>query len=590
MSNGRHPWTSPCVRRLSGAGAGLVVVATLTLMPACTRGPILPPGSPDNGGLALPDGFEAVIVHDGVGRARHLAVTETGDIYVKLRVPAPKGLVALRDADGDGRAEQMEVFGEYEDAGDYGTAMRMHDGYLYFSTAGEIYRQQLTPGRLVPDSPVELVLTHDTKQVPVYEHVAMPVAFDTAGHMYVPFGAPGDVCQEQNRRPGSPGLDPCPELEWHGGIWQFDATRLGQTERDGRRYATGIRSAVAMAWNHDVDALYAVQHGRGLLYQNWPDRYTRWQSAMLPSEEFFKVTDGFDGGWPYYYFDQMQGRKLLNPEYGGDGRAEGNGAALTPPILGFPGHYAPNDLVFYSGDQFPERYRHGAFVAFHGSTVRTPYSQAGYFVGFVPFADGLPSGPMEVFADGFAGTTPIPHTSDAAMRPVGLAQGPDGSLYISDSVKGRIWRVMFKGDRASFGDAELARMATHLDLPHVGTPDEVQDILGREQLEAGEQLYDTYCSNCHLSDGKGDGARYPPLAHTRWVTGDKDRLIDLTLQGMQGSIEVEGTTYNGVMPAHAFLSDEEIAQILTYIRRSWGNLARSVEPAEVAARRGERTP
>jgi glucose/arabinose dehydrogenase/mono/diheme cytochrome c family protein len=572
----RSTWRHP------GIGA---VIAACALATACSRAPALPPASPGNGGLALPDGFEAVVVHDGVGRARHLAVTESGDIYVKLRVPNPKGLVALRDADGDGRAEQMEVFGEYPDVGDYGTAMRLYDGHLYFSTAGEVFRQKLTPGRLVPATPVELVLTHDTKAVPTYEHVAKPVTFDKAGHMYVSFGAPGDVCQEFNRRPGAPGLDPCPELEWHGGIWQFDATRLGQTERDGRRYATGVRSAVGMAWNDDVDALYAVQHGRGLLYQSWPYLYSRWQSALLPSEEFFKVTEGFDGGWPYYYFDQMQGRKLLNPEYGGDGSKEGNGRSLTPPLMGFPGHFAPNDLLFYTGDQFPPRYRHGAFIAFHGSTNRTPYSQAGYFVAFVPMADGVPSGPWEVFADGFAGRTPIPHTSDAAMRPMGLAEGPDGSLYVSDSVRGRIWRVMFKGDRAAFGDAQLAGMAAHMDLPHIRTPHDIEDVLGREQLDAGARLYDTYCSNCHLADGKGDGARYPPLAHTRWVTGDKARLIDIVLDGMQGPIDVEGTPYNGVMPGHRFLSDAEIAHLLTYIRRSFGNLARTVEPAEVAERR-----
>ena len=562
--------------------AALLVVA---LAPACSRAPTLPAGSPDNGGLALPDGFEAVVVHEGVGRARHLAVTPDGDIYVKLRVPRPKGLAALRDADGDGRAEQVEVFGAYEDTGDYGTAMRIHDGHLYFSTAREVYRQKLTPGRLVPDSPVELILTHDTSRVPTYEHVAMPVAFDNAGHMYVPFGAPGDVCQEFNRRPGAPGRNPCPELEWHGGIWQFDADKAGQTDHDGRRYATGIRSAVGMAWNDSVGALYALQHGRGNLYQSWPHHYSRWASAMLPSEEFFKVTEGFDGGWPYYYYDQMQGRKLLNPEYGGDGKQEGDGRSLTPPILGFPGHFAPNDLLFYTGDQFPPRYRNGAFIAFHGSTIRTPYSQAGYFVGFVPFADGVPSGPWEVFADGFAGMTPIPNTSDAKMRPVGLAQGPDGSLYISDSVVGRIWRVMFKGNRDAFGPPQLARMATHLELPHVKTPHEEDDILGREQLEAGGRLYETHCSTCHMPDGKGDGARYPPVAHTPYVTGDKARLAGIVLKGMQGPITVGTTTYNGVMPAFAFLEDEEIAQILTYIRRNFGNLARSVEASDVAAAR-----
>ena len=468
----------------------------------------LPPGSPDNGGLALPGGFEAVVVHDGVGRARHLAVTDDGIVYVKLRGANPKGLVALRDTSGDGRADEVEVFGDYSDTGDYGTAMRIHDGYLYFTTAGEVYRQKIIPGRLVPTGDVQLMLTHNYKaNRESYEHIAKPISFDDRGHMYVPFGAPGDSCQEVNRRPASPGQDPCRELEWQGGIWQFDANRQGQTERDGRRYATGIRSVVAMAWNRQVGQLYALQHGRDDLYRSWSQFYSRWQSAVLPSEEFFKVTDGFDGGWPYYYYDHMQGRKLLNPEYGGDGTKAAKGNELGQPLIGFPGHWAPNDLLFYDGDQFPERYRHGAFIAFHGSTIRMPYSQAGYFVAFVPLAAGAPSGPWEVFADGFAAVDPIVNTSNAAARPMGLAQGPDGSLYVSDSVKGRIWRVMFKGNRQAFGVAQLARMDARRLQAHIRPPDEEKDLLGREVVEAGAKLYEQYLRR--LSSARRQRRRRP---------------------------------------------------------------------------------
>jgi glucose/arabinose dehydrogenase len=105
--------------------------------------------------------------------------------------------------------------------------------------------------------------------------------------------------------------------------------------------------------------------------------YTSWHSALLPSEEFLKVPEGSDSGWPYYYYDFMQGKKLLNPEYGGDGKKEGDAAKYNMPIIGFPGHFAPNDLLFYTGNQFPERYKNGAFVAFHGSTIRAPYPQGG---------------------------------------------------------------------------------------------------------------------------------------------------------------------------------------------------------------------
>ena len=133
------------------------------LVAAC-RPPAQPSTTPSNtpspaSGLALPGGFEATVFHDGVGRARHLAVTRDGIVYVKLRgqvqgqPPAGfKGVVALRDTSGDGRADQVEYFGAYEDVGDYGTGMRVYDGYIYFTTAGEVYRQKLTPGQLVPTS------------------------------------------------------------------------------------------------------------------------------------------------------------------------------------------------------------------------------------------------------------------------------------------------------------------------------------------------------------------------------------------------------------------------------------------------------
>jgi glucose/arabinose dehydrogenase len=551
---------------------------------SCGHAAPLPPASPDNGGLALPDGFEAVVVHDGVGRARHLAVTDDGIVYVKLRVPQPKGLVALRDTSGDGRADEVQVFGDYADTGDYGTAMRIHAGHIYFSTAGDVYRQRLTPGQLVPTAPVETVLHHEYKKdLRSYEHIAKPIAFDDKGHMFVPFGAPGDSCQEQNRRPESPGRQPCGELEMHGGVWEFSDSRIDQTENDGRRYATGIRSIVAMSWNRQAGELYALQHGRDDFYRTWSRFYSRWQSAILPSEEFFKVTDGFDGGWPYYYYDQLQGTKKLNPEYGGDGEKVGDGAKLTRPLLGFPGHFAPNDLLFYEGDQFPERYRHGAFIAFHGSTIRMPYSQAGYCVAFVPFANGAPSGPWEVFADNFAAVDPIVNTSDAAARPMGLAQGPDGSLYVSDSVKGRIWRIMFKADRAGFGGAQLARMAARQTAQaHLRTPDEQADVIGREVLDAGATLYQTYCAACHQRDGKGDGSRFPPVAATRWVSGDPGRLIGIVLNGLQGEVQVEGQTFNGVMPPHAFLTDDQVAQLLTFLRQNFGNYAGGIKPGEVA--------
>jgi glucose/arabinose dehydrogenase len=241
-------------------------------------------------------------------------------------------------------------------------------------------------------------------------------------------------------------MDPCPILEYAGGIWRFKDDVAGQDQmRDGYRYSTGIRHAVALRWNEHADKLYAVQHGRDQLHQFFPELYDEQQNADLPAEEFLMLEDGADFGWPYCYYDQLKEKKVLAPEYGGDGNEVGRCEAKTDPIMSFPGHIAPNDLEFYHHDQFPDRYRHGAFVAFHGSWNRAPLPQKGYNVVFVPFDGALPSGDWEEFADGFSQLETVNSPGDAVTRPCGLATGPDGSLYVVDSRKGRVWRIFYTG-------------------------------------------------------------------------------------------------------------------------------------------------
>ena len=552
----------------------------------------LPDQSPKNGGLFLPGGFEAVVVVDSLGKARHLAVNSNGDIYVKMRNPINKmGSIALRDTDNDGRADVIQSFGDYPDKGNYGTGMRIHKGYLYFTTAGEVFRTKLTPGKLIPEGKSELLVKDDYKNAKYgSSHIAKPLAFDDEGNMYVPFGSPSDVCGINDRQPGSLGQDPCPELADHAGVWKFSDSKPNQTQKDGVRYATGIRSVVAMTWNKKEKALYVVQHGRDDFVRQFPDYYNPWQSALLPAEEFFKVTEGSDGGWPYVYYDYMQNKKLLNPEYGGDGRKEPTKKYLQP-IVAFPGHFAPNDLFFYTGNQFPSRYKDGAFVAFHGSTIRSPYPQGGYFIGFVPFKNGAPSGDWEVFADGFPGVDTIINTSNAAYRPMGIAMGPDGSLYFSESEKGKIWRVMYKGDTKAFGSPQLAAMQIRKETqPHIKTPDRVKDNVNTSKIAAGGKLYNTYCATCHQSDGKGDGTRFPPLENSEYVKGNISRLINIVLNGLSGPITVNGVGYNEVMPANSYLSDDQIALILTYVRANFKNNLTGILPEEVAVIRANPKP
>ena len=554
----------------------LSLFLSLIFLVQCSRKEELPKGDPGNGGIFLPENFVAVVVVDSIGPARHLAVNDNGDIYVKLRYSktGAGGNVAIRDVNHDGKADSIVRFGDYDNSGSLANAMRIHNGYLYFASELVIYRNKLTPGELVPKSKMEVVLTDDHKHG-AHWHITKPMAFDDKGNMFVPFGAPSNACQDLIRTPGGTpgvaGLYPCPELDDHAGIWQFDANKIGLTQRDGRKFATGLRSVVAMDWNKADKNLYVVMHGRDDLHMLWPDKFTQWQSAVLPSEEFLRVDDGNNFGWPYSYYDQLQKKHVLSPEYGGDGKIPAKDTSLRQPAIGFPGHWAPNDLLFYNGNQFPEHYKHGAFIAFHGSTNRTPYPQAGYFVCFVPFKDGQPTGDWEVFADGFAGVDPIVNVSDAAYRPMGLATGPDGSLYVSDSRKGKIWRIMYKGDKNKFGSAELEAMEKRKTLSNIRTPDEVNDNLYKDRSLPGEKVYSIYCASCHQRNGKGDGNRFPPLDSSEWVMGDKKRLVDVVMNGLNRPIQVKGKPYNNLMPQFGFLRDEELAQVLTYIRQHFNN-------------------
>jgi glucose/arabinose dehydrogenase len=247
----------------------------------------------------------------------------------------------------------------------------------------------------------------------------------------------------RDRVAGSPGQRPCQELAGRAGIWRFSAEATNQRYSPKERYATGIRNAEGLAIHPGDGALFATQHGRDQLSDNWPKLFTAKESAELPAEELLRVQRGGDYGWPYCYYDQHQARMVLAPEYGGDGKKVGECAQKLGPAAAYPGHWAPMALLFYTGSLFPEKYRNGGFIAFHGSWNRAPEPQAGYNVVFQPFAEGKPQGDYEVFADGFAGGKKEPGT--AAHRPAGLAQGPDGALYVSDDNGGRIWRITYQG-------------------------------------------------------------------------------------------------------------------------------------------------
>ena len=413
----------------------------------------------DNGGITLPTGFCATVFADTIGHARHLVVTPNGDVYVNTwsgpyySGPTHPGgfLVALRDTNNDGKADIIKRFGadaQHNNGG--GTGIGFYKGAVY-AEEGDTLAKRIVRYAISTDSMTPSSATSETivSGLPFNkDHPMHPFVIDPSGNMYMDIGSASNSCQLKNRELQSTGAKPCTELRTRGGIWRYDANKTNQTFSPTERYATGIRNAVGIAFDGSGQ-LYSTQHGRDQLAENWPKLYTAEQGQNLPAEELLKIEKGGDYGWPMCYFDGQQAKLALAPEYAGDGgKAVGDCATKKGPEAYFGAHWAPDGLAFYTGSLFPAHYKDGAFIAFHGSWNRAPGPQQGYNVVFVPFAGGKAADPAkhEVFADGFAGGPLGPDANDrAAHRPTGIAQGPDGAIYISDDKGGRIWKVTYKG-------------------------------------------------------------------------------------------------------------------------------------------------
>jgi glucose/arabinose dehydrogenase len=417
---------------LSRTGAVLVVIVLLAGILAGSRwleARRLPPGACDPE-LILPPGFCATRFADNVGVARHVAVASNGDVYVALwDGKKPGGILALRDTNADGVGDTTKKFGV---AG--GSGLLIDGEYLYHSTWTSVYRYRLSATTLGPVSGPDTIL----RGLPKSGHAARTIVMTRDRRLLVNIGAPTNACQPADRQREMRGTDPCTERDNFASVWSFDPDKLNQLQSDGRPLVKGLRHAVAMAEDPASGEVFVVQHGRDDLSENWPTLFTREDGQTKPAEEFLRLTPGADFGWPYCYYDGTLGRRVLAPEYGGDGKKVGRCEGLAEPLAALPAHWAPNGLLFYRGSSFPARYRSGAFIAFHGGWYRPPPDN-GFVIGFIPMSDGRVTGPMEIFADGFAGKDKRP--SSASHRPVGLAQDGAGGMFVTDDAGGRIWRI-----------------------------------------------------------------------------------------------------------------------------------------------------
>ena len=400
--------------------------------------------APDNGGIMLPDGFCATIFADNLGKARHIAVTPKGYVFIAVMPAMPGGtddrVVALFDADDDGVAERQETI---SDLGGNGIAWQ--DGKLYVAANDRVVRFDLPDGQMTPDDPTPVVMVKDLPATP--DHAAKTVVL-SGRTMFVHIGSASNSCQVANRQLQSPGIDPCLELETRAAVWSFDADRTDQTLSCGLRVATGMRNVNALALEPKTDMLWGAINGRDQLHENWPQLFTEDDDKELPAEEVVAITKNLDRGWPYCYYDARAKEMKLAPEYGGDGEEQGRCASIPPPQFAIAGHAAPLAMEFSSGNQFPAAFRKGAFISNHGDRFDALATGElhGYDVEFAPISNGKPAGDIVKFATGFdAGMRPLP--AAAPHRPVGLAMMPDGSLLIGDDKGGRVWRVFFTGDK-----------------------------------------------------------------------------------------------------------------------------------------------
>lgn len=524
-------------------------------------------------GLSVAPGFCATVFAEGLGRPRHLAVAQDGTVYVNTAPgpadeaanPAPP-LIALRDADGNGRADTIRRFGiPSRDAG--GTGIQLYKDFLFAEDAGKIVRYSLRDAAAgIPQAPPQIILSN----LPgTGDHRSHTIAIRSDGALFVNSGSATNACQQRNRQQGSRGEVPCQEKATRAGIWQYDADTPGQSFSARGRYASGIRNAVGMALDRR-GTLFATQHGRDQLAANWPQLYSDAQSQELPAEELIEIRRGDDFGWPECYFDGAQDKLVLAPEYGGDGgKSTGLCASRKAPLAAFPAHWAPNALLIYEGDKFPAGYRDGAFIAFHGSWNRAPGPQGGFNIIFQPMRAGRASGQYVVFADGFAGAGKA--RGEAAHRPTGLALGPDGALYVSDDAGGRIWRITYIGDGsdpvanapAVQADQQAAPGGGTKDLPRPAGISVAQMTLGR-QIFHGEARGGT-CSGCHGSEGRG-GPVGPALSGGRWLWSDG------SLEGLARTVS-EGVArprrYPAPMPPKggAELGEGDVKAVAAYV---WG--------------------
>ena len=338
--------------------------------------------------IKLPPGFE-IRLHARVPNARSMTMSPTRTLFVGNR--EEDEVYAVRDAPAGGAAVVRIATGLNMPNG-----VAFRDGALYVAEVHRLLRYDGIEARLSnPPAPVVV------REFPKNRHHGWKfIAFGPDGLLYVPVGAPCNICQ--------------PEPMY---------AAIHRMRPDGSAFETfarGIRNTVGFDWHPDTGELWFTDNGRDLLGDDVP-----------PDELNHAPRKGLDFGYP-----TCHGRAISDPEFG---RRRPCSATL-PPALELGPHVAALGMRFYTGGMFPEKYRKGIFIAEHGSWNRS--RKIGYRVLFVPLVNGR-AGKFEVFAEGWL------QRESAWGRPVDVLVAPDGALLVSDDEAGAIYRISYRGGAAS---------------------------------------------------------------------------------------------------------------------------------------------